>query len=440
MPTLFDPLLVKTLAEDCSILQETEVPIVTVSATFREDIKRMHGFPNNNTAHDVVFSRAHYSMALAVAATAWGKKINPFKAWIVDPTNYVSHKDWFSITLTEEIGKVIARHSLLKTLKDIIDQFGRKKLPILNSITPPLLYLTEHITKPILSLHIAAGNIMADQGKSVLQVITDPHVRDEYVTHADNPKVQYAVFDETTKLEFLEKASILNKKADPARIIVTGPPVDERVITVRKNKHAWRSGPLKLCITTGGLGTNKDEIVHIVRQLLPLLRKRPSPLKLLIYTSTHNDIAEAIQECATAARVAIEPLHKTTADLRLIYHPQIVDANELLIKYGFPWADGFITKPSGDMAYDAVASGSFLLTLPEWGEWEENIRERFEQKGISRKAQIEHIAEQLEILMSPQGKAQSWIEQAMLRAAEIDKLYLQGAANILRVYRNISAN
>jgi len=440
MPTLFDPNLVKTLAEDCAFLKKTQLPIVTISATFREDLKRLHGLPNNNTTRDIVFSRAHYSMALAIATAAWGKKISPAQAWIVDPTNYVNHKDWFSITLTEEIGKTIARHSILKTLKDIVDRFGRKKLPILSSITPPLLYLTEHINQPILSLHIAAGNIIADQGKSVLQVITDPHVRDEYVAHADNPRVHYAVFDEATRIEFLEKAALFNKKADPDRVIVTGPPVDERVLSARKLKHAWRSGPLKLCITTGGLGTNKEEIISIVRQLLPLLRKRPSPLKLIVYTSTHKDIADAVQECAAAARVAIEPLHKTSADLRLIYHPQIVDANELLIKYGFPWADGFITKPSGDMAYDAVAAGSFLLTLPEWGEWEENIRERFEQKAISRRAHVEHIAEQLEVLMNPQGKAQSWIEQAMLQAASIDPLYLHGAAKILTAYKNFVTN
>lgn len=438
MPTLFDPLLVKTLAEDCTFLTKTDVPIVTVSATFREDLKRLHGLPNNNTAHDVVFSRAHYSMALALATEVWGNKINAAKAWIVDPTNYVSHKDWFSILLTEEIGKTIARHSILKTVKDVIDRFGRKKLPILESITPPLLYLTEHIKKPILSLHIAAGNIIADQGKKVLQVITDPHVRDEYMTHADNPKVQFAVFDEATKIEFLEKAAFLNKKVNADRIIVTGPPVDERIIQVRKKKMAWRSGPLQLCITTGGLGTNKDEIIHIVRQLLPLLRKRPSPLKLLVYASTQKDIADAIAECAANAHVAAEPLDHLAADLRIMYHPQIVDANELLIKYAFPWADGFITKPSGDMAYDAVASGSFLLTLPEWGEWEENIRERFEQKDISRKAQVEHIDAQLTILMSSQGKAQSWIEQAMLNAARIDKLYLTGAQNIVKAYQEIT--
>ncbi len=435
MPDLFDQALIKTLEEDKNFLEKTKLPIVTVSATFREDLKRLHGLPNNNKTPDIVFSRAHYSMALAIATAAWGTSITPAEAWIVDPTNYVSHKDWFSVTLTEEIGKTIARHSLLKTLKDWVDRFGRSKLPILDSITPPLLYLTSAVPRKILSFHIAAGNIMADQGKKVLQVITDPHVRDEYVLHAGNPRMSYCVFDEATKLEFLEKAAILGKKAEPQRVIVTGPPVDERISAARTRKHAWRSGPLKLCITTGGLGTNKEDILSIVDQLLPLLRKRPSPLKLLIYTSTHKDIADAVQERARSARVSVEPLTTTHADLRIIHHPQIVDANELLIRYGFPWADGFITKPSGDMAYDAAAAGSFLLTLPEWGEWEENIRERFEQKGVARKAHIDHIAQQLQVLMSSQGKAQSWVEQAMLKAQQLPASYRTGARNIISAYR-----
>ncbi len=438
MPSLFDPQLVKTLEEDREILATTRLPIVTVSATFREDLKRLHGLPNNNSTPDVVFSRAHYSMALALATEVWGKKISPHDAWIVDPTNYVSKKDWFSIVLTEEIGRTIARHPLLKVLKDVVDRFGRKQLPILKSITPPLLYLTEHVSRPILSLHIAAGNILASQGKKVVQVITDPHVRDEYVLGAANPNMHFAVFDAATKLEFLEKAAILDVQADESRITVTGPPIDQRITAARKRKLPWRSGPLRLCLTTGGLGTNKEEILEIVTQLLPLLRKRPSPIKLLVYASTQKDIADAVQTLAATARVACEPLANTNADLRVMYHPQIVDANELLIKYAFPWADGFITKPSGDMAYDAVASGAFLLTLPEWGEWEENIRERFEQKGIARKAQVQHIDEQLNILMSSQGKAQSWIELAMHKAAQIETLYLTGAQNILKLYKRIA--
>lgn len=435
MSNLFDPHLTRTYQQDKTFLEQTAVPIITVSATYREDLKRLHGYPDNDTTPDVVFSRAHYSMAIGAAIQAWGDEIDLKKAWLVDPTNYVSQEKWKSITLTETIGKTIARYPILKTIKDIIDKFGRSKLPILDSITPPLLYLTQNIDKPILSFHIAAGNILAEQGKTVVQVITDPHVREEYVTNAAKKTMWFCVFDQATKIEFLEKAKLLDIKADPDRVIVTGPPIDPRIISAADKKKPWKPGQtLKLCITTGGLGTNKPEILALLEQLLPELRKRDPKLQILVYASTHQDIAEDVTELAKAERVSIGKTSEKSAKLRLIYHPQIMDANEQLIKYGFPWADGFITKPSGDMAYDAAVSGSFVLTLAEWGEWEERIREIFEQESVSRKALVEDIVDQLQVLQNKQD-GKTWITQAMEFAQELKPLYKNGAKQILKAVR-----
>lgn len=443
MSSLFDPALVKTFTKDREYLSSTQVPIITVSGTYREDAKRMHGLPNDNTTRDIVLSRAHYSMAIGVAVQAWGgakiKGMDPSKAWLADPTNFVTNKDWLSVSFTEKVGMTLARYPILKLAKDFVDTFGRSKLPILDSITNPLLFLTEKIDKPILSFHVAAGNILASQGKKVLQMITDPHVRLEYLTHAENKNVHYCVFDEATRLEFLEKAAIQGIKADASRLTVTGPPVDPRVIAARQKKNPWRSGPLHICITTGGLGTNKNEIELLLQQLLPQLRKKSgNELRLLIYAGTHRDIKEMIEEMAKQHRVRISDLSEKTAKLRVIYHPQIIDANELLIKYAFPWADGFISKPSGDMAYDAVCSGSFLLTLQEWGEWEHNVRATLEHKDVARKTEVKNIVPQLEVLMSAHGKAQSWIEDAMHNTLKLEKIFLNGAKNIVETHKKIS--
>lgn len=441
MTNLLDPLLEKSYQYDKEHLENTEVPLVTISASYKEDVKGLFGYAEDETIQDVVFSRAHYSMPTGVVMEAWGDKIRPEKAWMVDPTNYVSHKKWGSIELTEDIGKVVARRPLLKRLKDFVDKFGRNKLPILSSVTPPLLHLTSQIDKPLLSFHIAAGNILSEQGRSVVEMITDPHVREEYLNHADQDNFYLMVFDQQTKTEALEKAALINKEIDPERVIVTGPPIDPRIIKTRTKKRPWRSGTLKICLTTGGLGTNKPEIRQIIRQLLPELRKRPHPYQLLVYAGTHEDIYQMALDLAKEAHVAVGELDDEKAKFRLIHHPQIMDANELLIKYGFPWADGFITKPSGDMAYDAVASGSFLLTLQEWGEWEHNIRRNFAERGIGRKAIVDDIVSQLEALSRAQGQDQSWIEHAMQQAQVIEKSdpnYLNGAKNILKTYREIT--
>ncbi|MCA9370104.1 MAG: hypothetical protein H6774_02445 [Pseudomonadales bacterium] len=437
MPALFDPFLQRTFQEDKTILTKTKVPIATISASYKEDTKRLHGYPHNEVETDVVFSRAHYSMALGFLITAGGGSIDATKAWMVDPTNYVSSADWKNISFTEVVGKTIARHSLLKKVKDGIDRFGRQKLPILGSITPPLLYLTGHIQRPIVSFHIAAGNILAGQGKTVVQVVTDPHVREEYVEYAHLPHCHYCVFDAKTKLEFLEIARYQNKQVNPARVHITGPPIDPRIIAARKHKKPWRNGVLKLCITTGGLGTNKQEILEVLEQLLPELRRRQSPYQLLVYAGTHQDIYDSVLELAKKEHVAVGNQTDKAAKLRVLYHPQLVDANELLIQYGFPWADGFITKPSGDMAYDAVAAGCFLYTLSEWGEWEHSVWEVFSQKNIARKLELEHVVAQLEVLTSAHGKAQSWVEQAIRSAQTIEPLFLHGCEEILEVCKRL---
>lgn len=435
MTNLIDPQLEKVLKIDRKILEKTEIPVITVSASYKEDLKGFYGIPQNEFIPDVVFSRAHFSMATAVVIEAWGKSVEPGKAWVVDPTNYVSHKDWASIQLTEYIGKTLARRPLLKMIKDLIDKFGRNKLPILESITPPLLYLTRNIKRPILSMHIATGNILAEHGKEVIQVVTDPHVREDYLNQAHRDNITFCVFDEKTKTDFLELANILGKKVDPKRVIVTGPPVDPRILKAAKEKTPWRSGIVNLCLTTGGLGTNKSEIRSILKQLLPTLKSGQTKIRLLVYAGTHKDISHMVKKIAKEEKIKISSLEKTNAKLRLIYHPQIVNASEALIQYAFPWADGFITKPSGDMAYDAAMSGSFILTLREWGVWEENIEQVFEQLGIARDAQVKNIAKQLETLMSAKGASQSWIEEAMENAANIDPLFKNGAKNIIKVVR-----
>ena len=432
MSELLDPILVKTFAADKRRLANTAVTIITVAGTFQEDLKRLYGFPNSDKTRDVVFSRAHFSMAVGVAYQAWQDDISPTKAWVVDPTNYVSRDDWRKIQLTELVGKTLARRSWLKSVKDIIDQFGRQKLPILDSITPPLLHLTEDIEKPILCFHIAAGNILATQGKKVVQVVTDPHVRPEYTTNAHLPNIIFCVFDERTRLEFFEVAAINGVKVRPEKVIVTGPPIDPRIIAARKHKVAWRSGPLQLGITTGGLGTNSYEIRQLLVQLLPHLRREPSPYNLVIYAGTQKDVALMAHQLAKEQHIGVGKDQDRKAKLRILYHPQILDANELLIRYLFPWADGIITKPSGDMAYDAVAAGCFLLTLSEWGIWEERIREIFTQKDIARVAEIESIVAQLSVLQSLDGR-QSWVEQAMNHSLGIEKLFLLGSRKILEV-------
>ena len=476
--------------KDKKLLEQTQIPIITVSASFREDLKGLHHQKERDTSTDVVLSRAHYSMALGVAMEAWGNKIDPKKAWLVDSTNYVTNQAFKSVQLTDLIGKTIARWPLLKSLKDIVDKFGRSKMPILDNVTPPTIYLGSGVQKTILSFHIVTGNILAAEGKKVVQMITDPHVRSDYLQNAHLPNMRFLVFDEATKEAFFKLAKEIGKKIPKDQIkdkvVVTGPPVDPRVINCNQKKEVWtKDKPLKICLTTGGLGTNKTEIKSILEQILPILKEQALdkktdlvPTQLIFYAGTHSDHKDMAIQIAkennlsyqlispkdpanfvingkTTAR-EINNLEIKTPRFQIIYHPQIVDANELLIQKGFPWADLFISKPSGDMAYDAVVSGAALLTLKEWGEWEYNVRAVFENNGTAMQAKVSNIVEQLiEITQSSdatfktnklasanrpvpsvkENRQFSWLEQAMKNSKKLDHNFYHGAENILRAVK-----
>ncbi len=471
---------------DKKLLEKTQVPIITISASFREDLKGLHHQKERDTNTDIVLSRAHYSMALGVAMQAWGTKIDPKKAWFVDSTNYVSNAAFKGVQMTDFIGKTIARWPILKSLKDIVDKFGRSKMPILDNVTPPTIYLGSNVKKTILSMHIVTGNILANEGKKVMQMITDPHVRSDYLQNAHLPNMRFLVFDEATKEAFFDLAKKIGKKIPQNQIkdkvIVTGPPIDPRIVDCNQKKEIWNQArPLKICLTTGGLGTNKTEIKSILEQILPVLKKQALREKtdlvkteLVFYAGTHKDHLDMAIEIAKSNNLDYQIINpkdpsnfsinaKTTLKseaingrFSIIYHPQIVDANELLIQKAFPFADVFISKPSGDMAYDAVVSGSALLTLKEWGEWEYNVRAIFERNGTAMPAQTEDIVKQLikltqnnnstfrtknlesATLPTPnlENKEQdSWIAIAMKNSKKLDKNFYQGAKNILKAVR-----
>lgn len=482
-------LLDKIFLADRRLLAKTALPIFTVAGTFHEDLKGLHQEAENDQIRDIVFSRAHYSMAIAAAIAAWGKKIDPNKAWLVDPTNYVSGKALSSVKLTDFLGKTIARYSLLKILKDVVDRYGRQKLPILESITPATLYLAQDVKQPILSFHIAVGNILAETGKEVWQMITDPHVRPDYVAYASKANMHFLVFDQETKEEFFLVAKKAGKRI-PAeqiedKVVVTGPPVDKRIIACQKYKKPYVTGDtLNICLTTGGLGTNKAEIKVVLKQLLKEIKRQSSGqnsllprIELILYAGTHQDIMEMAQNLAretgvrsklisgndpapfvinqkiSQTKIKTPSSKKGDARFKIIYHPQIVDANELLIRHGFPTAQLFITKPSGDMAYDAACSGAAMLTLKEWGEWEFNVRHVFESRKISQKAQTEQIIEQLIKITTPHQitspavlanakinqqhlKAKSWLGEAMQNGQNLEPIFSEGIKNILRGFKS----
>lgn len=430
-----DQNLETVLSKERDLLREAEIPITTVSATYFDQIEHKHA--HNFGREEIVFSRAHYSQALSLLISA-GLEGKTF--WFVDPTNFVAAEDWQKVVMTERIAEAVARHDFLKKIKDVIDTRARDKLPISDAIKDPLLFLFEPVTRPIASFHYETGNLLIEAGKTVLQAVTDPHVRPQYLKFAESQNLHYAVFDDKTKIELLESAGRDGKKLHPDRIVVSGPPVDPRISEARsgKSKEAFidrmrKSEPLRLAVTTGGLGTNKGEIETILNKLAPHLTGTPPQVRLICYAGTHEDFAGMFGLFANGINVPVGNESNPLATYRILRGNNIMDANEKLVNWMFPWADGVITKPSGDMAYDAAAAGCFLLLMEPWGEWEERIQETFEQRGIARRVTPESFEAQLATLAQPAiHDHESWFAHAIESAVNLDPLFLHGANNILK--------
>ena len=77
-----------TLHLDRHKLEEVDVPVVTISASFKRQIAEERGEVAKDF-DEIVFSRAHYSMARAITVEAKRKKLT---SWLVDPTNFVTKR------------------------------------------------------------------------------------------------------------------------------------------------------------------------------------------------------------------------------------------------------------------------------------------------------------------------------------------------------------
>lgn len=436
-PAPKDLALGTTLHNERHLMETVDVPIVTLAATFQGIFPEFEG-----KREEIVYSRAHFSQALACLIAA--SRLNQ-SAWLIDPSNYVGKRDWPKVVLTEKIAEVLARFDILKHMKTVLDKKAGGRLPIAAAIDDPLLYVTERVARPILSVHYATGNLLAGKGKKVLQIVTDPFVRPSYLAYANQENISFALFDENTKKDFVAKARHspnFTKKslsALPKRLFVTGPPVDPRIVDARQGKDpkplALR--PLRLAITTGGVGTNKDEIKTLLESLAPRLKGKENTLELILYAGTHPDFARLYYHFAHRHGLELAKIQDEHARLRLITAPEILHANELLIKYVFPWADAIVTKPSGDMAYDTVASGSALFLLEPNGAWEERIRAIMLQKKVAVTVEAKSFATQLTELEQPKTNGISTLQTLIHHALAIDPLYLHGAENIVKTLLTI---
>lgn len=417
----------QTLHEDRHRLEDVEIPVVTVSASFRKEISQLTG-EKSEKRDEIVFSRAHYSMAVAILSEAERRKKS---TWLVDPTNYIAEKDWQRVKFMEKVGHLIARNDFLKKLKEISDALLRNNSQLSKAIENTLLYVTARTAKTIVSLHYETGNILAKNGKKVLQVVTDPYVHKNYLFEAQRPNIYFAVFDEETQDNFLKMAKNIDKDVDKKRVVVTGPPVDPRILKFRQTKDYEKIGkrPLRIVVATSGLGANKEEIRKVVEVLLSCLER--FNLELILYAGTHKDFFEMfISLCKDFNLDAGEA--ESDEKIRIIYKESIIEANQALIDYAFSWADGFVTKPSGDMAYDGVASGCFLLSLDPWGSWEKKIQEIFFDLGLLQKVKVNSFSDQLAQILGS-----GWARSAQKKTLGIDKLFLDGARNIVDLQQRL---
>ena len=431
--------LKKALHEERHLLEEVDVPIVTVSATYRKELAKKYR-SIVHTPSDIIYSRAHYSMAEAVRRQALAMDLT---SHLSDPTNFVSHSDWKKVEMTQSVGRLVARSKFLKLLKDKMDKISRSKLPISQAIQKPLIYLTEKTSRPIISMHYETGKTLALRGKVVVQAITDPHVHDQYLSTLANigdpaensPNITYAVFDEETKDLFFDLAKSFEKSVIDNQVVVTGPFVDPRICKIGENTKMFETGkPVNLGITTGGIGTNLGEIKRVLESFAPLLVP-PEKIRLFLYAGIHKDFRNFFENYAQQNHIRIGNLDDAEARIRILHEDSVIDANENIIKYMFPWVHGIITKPSGDMTYDSAAAGCFTLFLAPWGVQEEYVQSRFQKLDIGIDLDTDNAHDHFQKLLLD-GKLKNAVNQTQ----NLPSNFREGCKNLINLQQKLSGS
>ncbi len=327
-------------------------------------------------------SRAHATIAQSVAQV-----LNGATDVYVDVLQYVNNRDFLKF---EKLARRAKRVASSPRLHDVYNRYSPLIRRIVNpdkKVQPVVDYFAKSIASrgdntPVITTHYSVGNALLESlkargdGRSVVHYVTDPsHIHTQYLKHKDDPRTHYFVFDKATA-SALEDAGV-----DADKISVTGfsthpdlSPAEARSVADRK---------LRVGIFTGGVGTNRAEIETIVQNF------NPENQQLVVYCGTHTDIMESsLGLVSRNLRTKIVPAQNfqesDIGDEHIVFVVGTSLEGAVPASYKvLNWSDVVATKPSGDIAIEAVLSGHPVIPLSHWGVQEDVIDDMLHAYGAT---------------------------------------------------------
>lgn len=399
MSNLIDAQLAKRFRADQQSLADTQVPILIYSSVVR-------------SGKVIGQSRTQLALALTVAEQFWGARIQADKAWITDASASMSSAQWSQLYHQTPTKQSAVNSMWLSHLKSWLSGVDA---PPTNpaTINTLLLYLTKSIERPIVSFSSILSELLLNQGKQVIHVVSDATASKRLLHLGLHPNVMLIVFDQNIKHDLVEQAELTQQPIDARKIEVVQLPVIQRLLSKNQRKLAWRSGSLRLLVDASGNFSSASSDVQLVKQLVRGVAHLAVPIKLLLYCGTDTKTAQKLATVVQQARLTVAPLADTQAPIRLIADPSLTLAEQQLDQLGWRWAHGCLCSPTVDWLAAAVASSNFLLTKPARTDWEADLVRQLHTLGVSTQVHEEHVLEQLESLMRAGVRGQSWIERAM---------------------------
>jgi len=403
-------------------LAKADIPVITIAGSVQ-----IGGY----------LTMAHDSMMQAFLEAAENKKI---EAYGVDVLDYLTtEKERKGILDMAKLPRIVVRTEMgSRLLHNPIVQKLRGGLGFEEVLKDKILKLVDKVSKDkvIVTYHYGTAKTLVEAGYKVLVAVTDPSVElthngyFDFLNSENKDRVFYGTMDKETKDWFIKEIGIPKKNIKEVGCFVSPKIIKAGSKKIKNREKRWEECTqgeerFHISLFTGGLGTNFWEMRDAVLNLVPLLCDEKITIDVFFNTNTDLDkhLKDVLKKVCCKEKISIF---------------SSIDKEELNNKSIeiFKKTDLVLTKPSGDKAFEALASAAIPLFLFPLHPHEIMIREYVMNGGVGEIAKIEDLKKQIEKILSNKQMFTKQIYQTH-NINNKNAIKLDGVSNLLQFWQQL---
>ncbi len=404
-------------------LAKADIPVITIAGS-----PQIGGY----------LTMAHDSMMQAFLEAAEDKGI---KAYGLDVLDFLTtEEERKGILDMAKLPRIVVRTEMgSRLLHNPIVQKLRGGLGFEEVLKDKILKLIDKVSKDkvIVTYHYGTAKTLVEAGYKVMIAVTDPSVElthngyFDFLTSENKERVFYGTMDKATKEWFVKEINVFEKNIKEVGCFVSPQMIKAGKEKIKNRDVRWEkctkgNEKFHISLFTGGLGTNFWEMRDAVLNFLCMLCK--DKITVDVFFNTNSDLDKHLND--VLKKVGCDE------DINIFSSKDKDKLNKKSIEI-FKKSDLVLTKPSGDKAFEAIASGAIPLFLFPLHPHEVVIREYVMNGGVGEIAKIEDLKEQVESILFNKKKFTSQVYKTQ-NMENKNPIKLDGVNNLLKYWQEIN--